>query len=114
MKALWKNYPKRVKFILAVAVALGFCLSVILAAWNDVHPLWEFVTWVLVGTPVLGIAALLAANTLAVICIASADSPPGFGSCRSDEIAVNPSTGLMMVDGSIDTGGNPLGGQWPH
>lgn len=113
MKALWKKHPTRIKVMLALAGELGFCLSLALALRYDVHPFWAFMAWVLVGTPVLGIVALLAANTLAVFCMASTDSAPGSRHHRRDDgFAVNPSTGLMMV-GGIDTGGNQLGGKWP-
>ena len=112
MRALWKKYPKRIKVMLPLASELGFCLSLALALGYEVHPFLALLAWVLVGTPVLGIVALLAANTLAVICMPSVDSAPGSGSGRRDHgFAVNPSTGLMMV-GGIDTGGNQLGGHW--
>lgn len=113
MKALWNKYPKRIKHILAVGGAFGFCLSLALALWNDVRPLSELAVWVLVGTPVLGIVAILLANALVMACVTPVDRARGSRSrTRNEGIAVNPSTGLMMTGGGVDSGGNQLGGHW--
>lgn len=112
MKALLHLHPKLMKLILAVSGLIGFCFSLACALWNEPLSAQGFAQWLLVGTPVTTFLGLLLANAAATLIVegdsraVSKDGPKPMG-------YLNPSTGLELTTGAIDSGGNPIGSGWP-
>lgn len=99
--------------ICAIAGLMGFCFSLACAIWNEPLSAQVFALWLLVGTPVTALLGLLFANAAATLLVegdsraVSQDGPNTMG-------YLNPSTGLELTTGEIDSGGNPIGSGWPN